>query len=108
MHKLASTEGEDKLYALTDRQAMALLQLTTYLRWFTRHASFPSDLNDPNALIDWVDDLDTRLMQPLDICALVAQCLQPDENGNSPLLDAIIEALGESEDFQDILDQIES
>ena len=59
-------EGDVRLYALSSRQANALLTLSTMLEWRTRYTSIPSDISSEDEFDRWVNETKFRLMNPLD------------------------------------------
>lgn len=100
---LSPQEGSEALYALTQRQIMALVSLSDPLAWTKRHLYLPDDLNNQSLLNDWVEDTKVRLMTPLDFCGLMienAECFLTDETVidqivNGPLGSALGNVIGD-------------
>lgn len=74
-YKLPEYEGEYVLKILSKREVIALLASIEPLSWLKRHDSLPDDLSTQDALDAWVDHLRDKLMQDLDLCQIIQDCI---------------------------------
>lgn len=83
--RLLTEEGEDELYVLSSRQASALLKISEYLEWRNRYFNMPSELVPQDDFDKWNDQIKTRLMTPMEICARIIDCIENDEDVQNAL-----------------------
>jgi len=73
--------ADDNLYILSEREIGVLLTAIIPAAWRTRWFDRPADFE---LIEDFVGQLNDRLMSPVDLCALVAECIRnPDSPANA-------------------------
>lgn len=73
--------ADDNLYILSEREIGVLLTAIIPAAWRTRWFDRPADFE---LIEDFVGQLNDRLMTPVDLCALVAECIRnPDSPANA-------------------------
>lgn len=77
---ISSYSADYRLYALTDQQTALLIAMCEYLSWSSRW------IDEPPNKIDFRSQIEYDLMTPLDLCQLVADCIN---DPNSPTNAAI-------------------
>lgn len=69
---LENVPPDEALYQLSDRDIQALLVPLTQMGWSTRWFNRPTDFSDVR---DFVAVLQEKLLTPIDLCQLIADCL---------------------------------
>lgn len=86
MVHLYQQEGIDQLYVLSQRQAAALLKISTYLEWQNRYDVLPTEIMDSDDFDAWNAQIKQRLITPMEICAEIINCIENDNDVKQALM----------------------
>src|ERR1044071_7912059 len=84
-YKLPDYEGDYTLTALSKRERLALLSSIIPLSWLKRHDTLPMDIDTQDKLDAWTDKLRLKLMQDIQFCAEMINCIETDEDTRAAL-----------------------